>query len=216
MDDSLCEENIPALEEGLCNLEKQIENVRIFGVPVVVAVNRFASDTDKEIELVKRKAIEYGAFDCKVSQAWYHGSKGVEELAKSVVKACSAEKKFGFLYPLDVSIKEKIETIASRIYGAKTVEYSDAAESKIKRYTQCGWDNLPVCMAKTQLSLSADANLKGRPRDFVFPISDIHASIGAGFLYPLCGRIQTMPGLPETPSGENIDFDENGNICGMD
>ena len=215
LDTCLEKEDIPAIEEGICNLQKQIENVSLFGVPVVVAINRFSCDTDKEIDFVKKKALEFGAFDCCVSEVWAKGSKGGIDLAKAVIKAASTPKDFKFLYPLDIPIKEKIKIIATRIYGAGDIEYSDIAENKIKIYTQRGWDKLPICMAKTHLSLSHDPNLKGRPRDFILPIRDIRASIGAGFLYPLCGTMQTMPGLPSHPVGENIDIDQEGNIIGL-
>ena len=226
LDTCLEKEDMQAIEEGICNLQKQIENVSIFGIPVVVAINRFSCDTDKEIEFVKKKACEFGAYDCCVSEVWREGSRGGIDLAKSIIKAANLPphqslwcgglpKKFKFLYPLDLPIKEKIKIIATSIYGARDVEYTDLAESKIKLFTQRGWDKLPICMAKTHLSLSHDANLKGRPKDCILPIRDIRASIGAGFLYPLCGKIQTMPGLPSHPVGENIDIDEKGNIIGL-
>jgi formate--tetrahydrofolate ligase len=154
LDTCLEKEDIRAIEEGICNLEKQIENVSIFGIPVVVAVNRFSCDTDKEINFVNKKAKEFGAYDCCVSEVWAKGSKGGLELAKSVIKASKEKNNFKFLYPLDMSIKEKIKTIATRIYGARDVEYLPLAEEKIKIYTENGYDKLPVCMAKTHLSLS--------------------------------------------------------------
>jgi len=215
LDEGLVKENIPAIEEGICNLEKHIENVRMFGVPVVVAINRFSADTDKEIDFVQKKTREFGADDCCISEVWAKGSKGGVDLGKAVIKAAGQPKKFNFLYPLEMAIKEKIRTIATKIYGAKDVEYEELAESRIKLFTERGWDNLPICMAKTHLSLSHDPNLKGRPRDFILPVRDIRASIGAGFLYPLCGKMQTMPGLPSHPVGENIDIDEEGNIVGL-
>ncbi len=215
LDEGLAKENITAIEEGVCNLAKQIENVKIFGIPVVVAINKFNSDTDKEIDFVKNKAIEFGADDCQVSEVWLKGSKGGLDLARAVIKAADLPKRFKFLYLLDIPIKEKIKTIATNIYGAKDVEYSDIAQKKIKAYTEYGWDNLPICMAKTHLSLSHDPNLKGRPKDFILPVRDIRASIGAGFLYPICGEMKTMPGLPTHPVGEGIDIDEKGNIVGL-
>jgi formate--tetrahydrofolate ligase len=215
LDTCLKKEDIPAIEAGICNLEKQIENVALFGVPVVVAINKFTCDTQREIEFVKKKAREFGSFDCCVSEVWKKGSRGGLELARSVIRAAGEPKNFKFLYPLGLPIKEKIKTIAAKIYGAKDVEYSEEAEKKIKIYTESGWDKFPVCMAKTHLSLSHDPNLKGRPRDFILPIRDIRASIGAGFLYPLCGKMQTMPGLPSRPAGEKIDIDKKGNIRGL-
>ncbi|MDD4894763.1 MAG: formate--tetrahydrofolate ligase [Candidatus Omnitrophica bacterium] len=215
LDTCLEKEDIKAIEEGICNLEKQIENVTVFGVPVVVAINRFSCDTDKEIEFVRKKAKEFGAYDCCVSEVWKEGSKGGIDLAKAVIQAAESPKNFKFLYPLDLSIKEKIKTIAAKIYGAVDVEYAELAEEKIKLFTHRGWDKLPICMAKTHLSLSHDPNFKGRPKDFILPIRDIRASVGAGFLYPLCGKMQTMPGLPSRPVGENIDIDDKGNIIGL-
>lgn len=211
----LTEENIPAIEKGLANLKKQIENVKIFGVPVVVAINKFNFDTDPEIAFVQNKALDYGAEFCEVSEVWLKGSRGGIGLAKSVVKAAAMNKKFKLLYPLNIGIKEKIEIIATRIYGACGVEYSDLSEKKIAAYSQRRWDNLPVCMAKTALSLSADPNLKGRPQGFVLSVRDIRAFLGAGFLSPLCGDIQTMPGLPRRPRGEGVDIDSEGNITGL-
>lgn len=215
LDEGLVRENIPAIQMGICNLEKQIENVKSFGIPVVVAINRFSWDTDSEVDFVRRKSLEFGADDCQISEVWAKGSVGGVDLAKSVVKAAERPKEFKFLYPLDISIKEKIKTIATKIYGAKDVEYSETAESKVKLYTERGWDKLPICMAKTHLSLSHDPNLKGRPSGFILPIRDIRASVGAGFLYPLCGTMQTMPGLPSHPVGEGIDLDDEGNIVGL-
>ncbi|MFA5145444.1 MAG: formate--tetrahydrofolate ligase [Candidatus Omnitrophota bacterium] len=215
LDEGLMKENIPAIQEGLCNLAKQIENVKIFGVPVVVAVNAFSTDTGKEIEFVKKAALELGADGCEISEVWKKGSEGGLDLARAVIKAAALPKKFKFLYPLDMAIKDKIRIIAAKIYGAADVEYSDLADAKIKKYTQMGWDKLPICMAKTHLSLSHDPNFKGRPRDFVLPVRDVRASIGAGFLYPLCGEMKTMPGLPTHPVGEGIDIDGQGEITGL-
>ncbi|MCX5702354.1 MAG: formate--tetrahydrofolate ligase [Candidatus Omnitrophica bacterium] len=215
LDTCLEKEDMQAMEEGICNLEKQIENVLIFGIPVVVAINRFSCDTDKEVDFVVKKAKQFGADACEVSEVWNKGSKGGVDLGKAVIKAASRPKKFKFLYPLNIPIKEKIKIIATSIYGAKDTEYSDMAKDKIKLFTGRGWSNLPICMAKTHLSLSHDPNLKGRPKDFILPIRDICASIGAGFLYPLCGTMRTMPGLPSHPVGEKIDIDGEGNIIGL-
>ncbi len=215
LDTCLANEDMKAIDEGICNLEKQIENVKQFGIPVVVAINRFSCDTDKEIEFVKKKAKEFGAYECCVSEVWAKGSKGGLDLGKAVIKAAAEKNNFKFLYPLEISIKDKIKEIATKIYGAKDVEYAPLAEEKIKIYTERGLDKLPICMAKTHLSLSHDPNLKGRPCGFTLPIRDIRASVGAGFLYPLCGEMKTMPGLPSHPVGENIDIDEKGNIIGL-
>jgi formate--tetrahydrofolate ligase len=215
LDPGLTQENVEAVAEGCSNLEKQIENMKLFGVPVVVAVNRFTNDTDREIEVVKEKAMAAGAEGAYVSNVWAKGGAGGAELAEAVVKAANKPNNFHFLYPLEMSIKDKIETIATKIYGADGVDYLPAAEQKIKRYTEMGFDKLPICMAKTQLSISHDPALKGRPRNFRVPIRDIRASVGAGFLYPLLGDMRTMPGLPSRPAGEAVDIDEEGKTVGL-
>lgn len=215
LDDCLARENIPALEGGLPNLKKQIENVRVFGIPVVVAINKFGTDADSEIELVKRKAVEFGAQEACVSQVWGHGSKGGIELAKAVIRCAGIQKKFKLLYSSELGIKDKIKIISSVMYGAKDVEYSELAEQKISSFIQRGWQDLPICMAKTPLSVSHDPQLKGAPEGFTLPVRDIRLFAGAGFLSPLCGSIQTMPGLPSHPRVENIDIDDEGNIIGL-
>lgn len=215
LDKGLINEDLSAIEEGICNLEKQIENVNLFGLPCIVAINRFKTDTDREIALVNKKAIAAGANDCLVSEVWAKGSKGALGLAKAVVNAASSENNFKFLYPLDMPVKEKIRAIATKVYGAKDVHYEPLAEERLAKYNQRGYDKFPICMAKTHLSLSHDPNLKGRPRDFTLPIRDIRASVGAGFLYPLCGKMQTMPGLPSQPALLRIDIDKNGNVVGL-
>ncbi|MBI2252283.1 MAG: formate--tetrahydrofolate ligase [Armatimonadetes bacterium] len=215
LSEELKKENLAALEKGAENLEKQIENMLMFGIPVVVAINRFTTDTDKEIELIQKISQKTGAEDAVSSEVWAHGGEGGKDLAQSVVKACNKPKKFNFLYSLEASIKEKIETIAAKIYGADGVDYAPLAEKKISLFTKLGYNKLPICMAKTHLSLSHDPNLKGRPRNYRIPIRDIRASIGAGFLYPLCGEMRTMPGLPSDPAGAHIDIDKDGKIKGL-
>lgn len=215
LDEGLRKENLPALEAGCSNLKKHIENMKKFGVPVVVAVNRFTDDTDAEIELVRRMAKEAGAEDAVPSDVWAHGGAGGEDLARAVVAACDKPSDFKLLYPDDMPIKEKIETIATEIYGADGVDFAPLAEQKIKQYTEYGWDKLPICMAKTHLSLSHDPALKGAPTGYRLPVRDIRASVGAGFLYPLCGDMRTMPGLPSVPAGTKIDIDEHGNVVGL-
>ena len=215
LDPGLTRENLDALEKGCCNLEKQIENMRMFGVPVVVAINKFTADTDKEIALVRERAIAAGAEDAVLSDVWAKGGNGGKALAKAVVAATEKPSNFKFLYPLNISIKEKIERIAMEIYGASAIEYSPEAERKIKLFTEMGYDNLPLCMAKTHLSLSHDPKLKGRPSGFTLPVRDIRASVGAGFLYPLCGEMRTMPGLPKIPAGTKVDIDSKGNTVGL-
>jgi formate--tetrahydrofolate ligase len=215
LDEGLLKENVGAVERGACNLEKQIENMKQFGIPVVVAINKFTSDTKNEIEAVRKRAAGAGAEDAVLSQVWEKGGDGGKDLAAAVVKAANKPSEFKFLYPLDMAIKQKIETIATKIYGAAAVQYEPEAEQKIALYTKLGYDKLPICMAKTHLSLSHDPNIKGRPRDFTLSIRDVRPSIGAGFLYPLCGQIRTMPGLPSEPAGNKIDLDDDGKVVGL-
>ena len=215
LDPGLTREDLKAVEEGAVNLEKQIENARLFGVPVVVAVNTFSTDTEREIELVRQRSLAAGAEGAYRSDVWAKGGAGGEELAAAVLKAAEKPKNFRFLYELDRPIKEKIETIATKIYGAAGVDYLPAAEGQIKKYTDLGYGNLPICMAKTHLSVSHDPNLKGRPTGFRVPIRDVRASMGAGFLYPLLGEMRTMPGLPSEPNTWKIDLDEDGNVVGL-
>ncbi len=215
LDKGLVAENLDALARGCCNLEKQIENMRLFGVPVVVAINRFETDTRNELALIRDRARAAGAEDAVVSEVWEKGGEGGCELAQAVVKAAEKPGRFKFLYPLELPIKEKIETIATKIYGAAGVNYSDQAEKKINLFTKRGYDRLPICMAKTHLSLSHDPNLKGRPTGFTLPVRDVRASVGAGFLYPLCGDMRTMPGLPSVPAGTKVDIDETGRTVGL-
>jgi len=205
------------LRTGLCNLLHHIGIARKFGVPVVVAINRFATDTPAELDLIRRVAVEEGgAEDAVVADHWALGGEGAVELARAVVKAAQKPRRFRFLYPLEMAIKEKIETIAREIYGADGVDYSPEAEAQIQEYTRLGFDRLPICMAKTHLSLSHDANLKGVPRGFRLPVREIRASVGAGFLYPLVGTMSTMPGLPTRPAFFDIDLDLNtGQIIGL-
>lgn len=208
-------ENMPALEKGCENLAKAIDIVKTFGVPAIVAINRFTPDTDAEIELVRRKALEAGAEEAVPVEVWAKGGEGGTKLAEAVVAACEKPNHFHFLYPDDIPIKEKIHTIATKIYGAKDVHYESLAEQRIKLYTKLGFDKLPINMAKTHLSLSHDPNLKGVPKNFVLPVRDVRASIGAGFLYPLCGVFPTMPGLPSRPAAVDVDIDETGKTIGL-
>ncbi|HDH09563.1 MAG TPA: formate--tetrahydrofolate ligase, partial [Chloroflexi bacterium] len=212
----LLEENLPALEKGCENLAANIRIAKLFGVPVVVCINRFDTDTDREIELVREKAIEAGAEDAVPSEHWAKGGEGAIDLAKAVIKACEKPSNFQFLYPLDIPIKEKIEIIATKVYGADGVDYSPEANRKIEMFTRMGYDNLPICMAKTHLSLSHNPKWKGVPKGWRLPIVDIRLSAGAGFLYPLCGPIRTMPGLPRRPAFMDVDIDlETGKIKGL-
>jgi methylenetetrahydrofolate dehydrogenase (NADP+) / methenyltetrahydrofolate cyclohydrolase / formyltetrahydrofolate synthetase len=210
------EENLELLKAGLGNLQHHIKNARSFGIPVVVAVNSFKDDTDAEVELVRKAALDAGAEDAVVSTHWTNGGEGAMKLAEKVVEAAEKPSNFDFLYPLEFSIKEKIEKICKDIYGADGVDYLPEAEAKIELYTRLGFDNLPLCMAKTHLSLSHDPSLKGVPKGFRVPIRDIRASVGAGFLYPLLGEMRTMPGLPTRPVFYDVDLDlETGRVLGL-
>lgn len=211
----LLKENPDAVARGCVNLGKHITNVALFGVPSVVCINRFSDDKDSEIEAVREKALAAGAERVVTSDVWAKGGEGGTDLAEAVVEACQKDSQFKLLYPDDASIREKIEIIATKVYGADGVEYAPLARRKIKQFTQLGYDKLPICMAKTHLSLSHDPNLKGFPTGYVLPVRDIRPSMGAGFLYPLCGDMKTIPGLPTTPAGEKVDIDDEGKVVGL-
>jgi len=216
LDKAYKEENLRLLEAGLPNLIQHVENARKFGVPVVVAINRFATDTEAEIALIREAAVAAGAEGAFVSEVWAKGGEGGAELAEAVVAACEKPSQFRFLYTDDMSIKEKIETIAREIYRADGVTYSQEANEKIELFTKLGYGRLPICMAKTHLSFTHDPTLKGAPRGWTLPVVDIRASVGAGFLYPLCGTIRTMPGLPTRPAFTDVDLDlETGRVVGL-
>jgi len=209
-------ENLPAVERGCENLARNIQIVKMYGLPAVVAINRFSSDTEREIEMVKKKALEAGADGVAVSEAWAKGGNGALDLAKEIIKAAEKPHKMKFLFPDDISIKEKIETIARKVYLADGVEYSPEANRKIKLYTDLGFSKMTVNVAKTHLSLSHDPNWKGVPRNYKLPVRDIRASVGAGFFYPICGNMQTMPGLPSRPAFMDVDIDpETGKTKGL-
>jgi len=208
-------ENVEAVRAGCANLAKHIENVQLFGLPAVVAINRFPSDTDAEVEAVREEAMRAGAFACEVATVHRDGGPGGVELAQAVLRACEQPADFRYLYELDWPIKQKIETIATQVYGAEGVDYLPEAEKKIQQFTELGLDRLPICMAKTHLSLSHDPALLGRPTGFRVPIRDIRASVGAGFLYPLLGEMRTMPALPTEPAAVRVDIDEEGRIVGL-
>jgi formate--tetrahydrofolate ligase len=215
LDPALTHEDVKAVAEGCANLDKQIENVRLFGVPVVVAINAYPTDTEAELALIRERAVAAGAEGAYRSDVWARGGAGGEELATAVLAAAVQPKAFRFLYELNQPIKEKIETIATAMYGADGVDYLPAAEQAIQTYTDLGYADLPICMAKTHLSLSHDPALKGRPRGFSVPIREVRASLGAGFLYPLLGDMRTMPGLPSEPNTWRIDLDDDGNVVGL-
>ena len=215
LDPAYTQENLELLEAGAGNMVAHIKNALRFGIPVVVAINQFKDDTEAEIALVRRIAQEAGAYDAVPSNHWAEGGLGSIELGKAVMEATKQDSNFDFLYPLEASIKEKIEIIATQIYGADGVEYSEEAERKIERYNRLGFAGLPICMAKTHLSLSHDPALKGVPTGFTIPVREVRASVGAGFVYPLLGEMSTMPGLPSRPAFMNVDVDENGKIHGL-
>ncbi|MDY6984921.1 MAG: formate--tetrahydrofolate ligase [Candidatus Thermoplasmatota archaeon] len=198
------------IEKGIENLEKHIENVHIYGVPAIVAVNRFKDDSERDLEYVKERAKSADAV--VIIDPYAKGSEGCMELAKAVENKSSD---FRFLYPLEERIDKKIEIIAKKIYGADSVEYTSQAMKKIEQFEELGWGNLPINVAKTHLSLSDNPSKLGRPKGFIVTVKDIRASVGAGFLYPLMGNIETMPGLPKHPNAESIDIDEEGNIKGL-
>jgi len=213
--DKVKEENIEALEKGFSNLEKHIENIRIFGIPLVVALNKFPSDTDREIEEFLRLCEEYNA-KAAVCDVWAKGGEGGIELAKAVMEVIDTEKKnFNFLYPLDIPLREKIEIVAKKIYGAKIIAMEGKIERKITQIEKMGFKNLPICIAKTQYSLSSDDHLLGRPEDFTLIVTDVSLASGAGFVVVYCGDIMTMPGLPKNPAAERIDITSDGKIIGL-
>jgi formate--tetrahydrofolate ligase len=203
----LNEENVAGLKKGSENLKHCIKVAKYYGVPLVVTINRFATDTDREVETLRTIALEAGADACEPIEAWLKGGDGCRAAAEAVVKACAQKTDFRFLCPEEASIEEKIGILATKVYNAKSVSYSGEAKAKIKRYEKLGWGRLPICMAKSHLSLSHDKNLKNLPSDYVFPISDVKASVGAGFLYPLAGDFPIMPGLPSHPAAMDIDVD---------
>ena len=208
-------ENLEALEKGLPNLLKHIENITgVFGRPVVVAINKFPTDTDAELDLVREKCKALGV-NVALSDVWANGGAGGEELAREVIRLCDQESKMQFVYDTELSIKEKIEAIATKIYGADGVDYTAKAETEIATMESLGYGNLPICMAKNQYSLTDDQTKLGRPTGFRITISDLTPSIGAGFLVALTGSIMKMPGLPKVPAAEKIDVDNDGVISGL-
>lgn len=208
-------ENLKALEEGIPNLLKHIENItKVYHLPVVVAINAFPTDTQEELELVREKCREYGV-NVALSEVWAHGGAGGEELAKEVLKLCEGDSTMEFVYNEEDSVKDKIEAIAEKVYGASGVDYTPKANREIKNLEAIGLGKLPICMAKNQYSLTDDAKKLGRPTDFRITVRDVTASAGAGFLVALTGDIMKMPGLPKVPSAEKIDVDANGVISGL-
>jgi len=216
LDKVYSQENLGLLDKGMANLLHHIKSAKKFGIPVIVAINRFSTDSPAELEMVRHAAIEEGgAEDAVICRNFELGGEGAVDLAEAVVKAAEKPSTFKYLYPLDAPLEEKIEIIAKEIYGADGVDYSPAVKKRIEEYTKLGYGNLPICMAKTHLSLSHDPSLKGEPKGFRIPVQDIKVSVGAGFVYPLLGKISVMPGLPTRPAFMNIDIDDNGKITGL-
>jgi formate--tetrahydrofolate ligase len=216
LDPALLAENVEAVRLGGANLAKQIENVRLFNVPVVVAINSFPTDTPGEVEAVRAVALAAGAREAVVADHWARGGEGAADLATAVWAAAEeGAPDFKLLYPDDASLTSKIEAIATQVYGADGVDLSAAAAKQLAQYESLGFGRLPICMAKSQYSLSHDAALKGRPTGWRLPIREVRLSAGAGFVTPLAGEMRTMPGLPSRPGGENIDLDADGEIVGL-
>ena len=210
------QENVDILRKGCVNLKKHIENAKSYGIPVVVAINKFETDTDAEVDVIKEEALAAGAEAAYSANHWAEGGAGAVELAHGVISASSKPKNFKFLYGTDGTVQERIEKIGKNMYGAEKVEFSELAQKKVDQYTKQGFGNLPICIAKTQYSLSHDPELKGAPTGFTIPIRDVRLAVGAGYLYALAADIQTIPGLPTAPGYLNIDVDvETGEIDGM-
>jgi len=216
LDPALTQENVEAVRTGAANLAAHIEIIRRFGIPAVVAINAFPTDTPAEVEAIREVAFAAGASDAVLATHFVDGGAGATELAQAVWDATeSPDRDFRLLYPDEAPLGEKILTIARDIYGADGIELLPAAKRQLKQYEDLGYGHLPVCMAKTQYSLSHDANLKGRPSGFTVPVREIRLSAGAGFITPILGEMRTMPGLPSKPGGENIDIDADGNVVGL-
>jgi formate--tetrahydrofolate ligase len=206
---------VDAIERGAANLERHLGIVREFGLKAVVAVNRFPGDTDEEVETLRRLALEYGAHAAELNEAFERGGEGAAALAEAVVDAAESPSEFDFVYPLDAPIDAKVEAICKRVYGADGVVFLPAAQEKIRVFTEQGFDKLPVCMAKTHLSLSHDPTLLNAPTRFTVTVRDIRAYTGSGWLVPLLGDMQTMPGLGVKPAAFDVDIDENGRTVGL-
>lgn len=215
LDPALVTENIADVEQGAANMIQHLENLRKFGVNPVVAINVFSDDTQAEIDCVREIALAAGAVGVAVARHWAEGGMGATDLADMVVQACDQPNDFKFLYPAEWTIRQKIEHIAREIYRADGVEYNLEANRQIDNFEKHGFGGLPICMAKTHLSFSADPALKGAPRGFTLPVREVRAAVGAGFIYPLCGDMRTMPGLGASPAAQRVDLDENGRVVGL-
>ena len=212
---SYTEENLPLLREGVANLQAHLETIREFGVPAVVAVNIFPTDTQREIEYIQSAAVEAGAHSAVPATHWAEGGAGAGQLAEVVEDACAVSGNFRLIYSLEQPLKEKIARIARQVYGAEDVSYSALADRQLAQYEKAGFGNLPICMAKTHLSISHDPSLRGAPRGYTLPVREVRASVGAGFIYPLVGAVRTMPGLSVTPAFLNVDIDSAGEVVGL-
>jgi formate--tetrahydrofolate ligase len=212
--EELLAENPGDVAVGAANLRKQIENIRLHGVSPVVAINAFPTDHPSEHQMIRDVAAEQGARSALCTN-FADGGRGAIELAEAVAEAADEPTSFAFLYPDSASLREKIATVATKVYGAADVEYSAEATKQLDTYERAGFGNLPVCIAKTNLSLSSDPTLKGAPTGWTMPVREVRASVGAGFIYPICGEIRTMPGLSKTPAAARIDLDEDGQVVGL-
>jgi len=208
-------ENIEILKAGCVNLAKHISNAKTFGVPVVVAINRFYTDTDAEIEVIKQEALKAGAVSAVPAEHFAKGGAGAVDLAKAVAEASELKSHFELLYDLNGTVQSRLEAIGTKFYGASSVTLSDLAASKVKQYVEAGFGNLPICVAKTQYSISHDPKLKGAPTGFDVPIRDVRLAAGAGYLYALAADIQTIPGLPTAPGYLNVEVNERGEVDGL-
>ena len=214
--EELNEENLESLEKGIPNLLRHVSNIKnVYKLPSVVAINRFPTDTDKEVELIINKCKELGV-NVILSNVWAEGGNGGIDLAKEVVRLCEEEKgDFTYSYELEDSIKEKIQKIVTKIYGGSDVAYTEEAEEQIAKFEKLGFTKMPICMAKTQYSFSDDMTKLGAPENFTVTVRNLKVSAGAGFIVALTGNIMTMPGLPKVPAAEKIDVDEDGKITGL-
>jgi methylenetetrahydrofolate dehydrogenase (NADP+)/methenyltetrahydrofolate cyclohydrolase/formyltetrahydrofolate synthetase/formate--tetrahydrofolate ligase len=215
LDPVYTEENLPLLQAGLGNLEAHLAIAARFGVPVVAAINRFPTDSEHELALVRKSAVEAGAFAAVTTDQHARGGEGARDLAAAVVEASSTPSDFRFLYQLDRPIKEKIAAIATQVYRAGAVEYLPRAEAQIADFEAAGFGYLPICMAKTHLSLSDDPSVKGGPEGHTVTVREVRASVGAGFITPILGEMRTMPGLGATPGFMKVDIDEDGEVVGL-
>ncbi len=212
--EALLTEHPDEVWEGAANLRKQIENIQVFGVPAVVAVNAFPTDHESEWRAVTEIAQSMGV-RAAVSHHFAHGGRGATDLAEAVTEACEQPSSYAPLYPAEMPLRDKIEIVARRIYGADGVEYAPTAAADLDRYERNGFGQLPVCIAKTHLSISSDAHLLGAPTGWTLPVREVRAAAGAGFIYPICGDMATMPGLGAHPAAHSIDIDDNGNVVGL-